>query len=118
MVGEDDLRTAVRGVVAFLRADDRRRPGASSAMTIHTEVRAGRPCLVVSDPDAIVSAVECRGMFDPRVRVDTRGGRTLRLDLDLALGYQHLLHGGAEISFDAGDHGLAVWFSLVPAPTA
>jgi hypothetical protein len=85
-------------------------------MTISTDVRAGRPCLVVSDPDAIVSAVECRGIFDPRVRVDTRGGRTLRLDLDLALAYQNLLLGGAEISFDAADRGLAVRFSFVASP--
>jgi hypothetical protein len=117
MVGEDDLRTAVRGVFAFLCVPGRRHPAATSATTIHTDVRAGRPCLVMSDPDAIVSAVECRGMFDPRVRVDTRDGRTMRLDLGLALGYQHLLHGGAEISFDVQDRGLAVRFSLVAAST-
>ena len=39
----------------------------------------------------------------------------MRLDLDLALAYQNLLLGGAEISFDVGDHGLAVRFSLPAA---
>jgi signal transduction histidine kinase len=117
MVAGDDLRVAVRGLMAFLSEPERRQSRAVAATKIHTDVRAGRPCVVVSDPDVIVSAVDCRGIFDPRVRVDTRGGRTLRLDLDLALAYQNLLVGGAEISFDVGDHGLAVRFSL-PAASA
>ena len=115
IVAGDDLQAAVRGVIAFLSAPGRRPSRAAAAMTIDTDVRASRPCIVVSAPDVHVSAVECRGIFDPRVRVDTRGGRTLRLDLDLALAYQNLLRGGAEISFDASDHGLAVRFSFVAA---
>jgi len=49
-------------------------------------------------------------MFDPTVRVDSRG-QTMRLDLELALAHQSLLNAGAEISFDCAD-GVAVQISL------
>jgi hypothetical protein len=72
--------------------------------------------VVVTVPDVVVSTDECGGIFDPRVRVDTRAGRTMRLDLDLALAYQQLLLGGTQITFAHAGDGVIVRFALTAHP--
>ncbi|HEY6179169.1 MAG TPA: hypothetical protein VIX73_32165 [Kofleriaceae bacterium] len=115
LVPGTELRIALGGVLAFLASPDRKRIG-SRPPTLETVVDGDRPCVVVTDPDVVVSTDECGGIFDPRVRVDTRAGRTMRLDLDLALAYQQLLLGGTQITFAHAGDGVIVRFALTAHP--
>jgi hypothetical protein len=103
LVVRDDLRTTVRGVIAFL-----------GSRTDHT---SGRPCIVLSNPTVTLSEPERRRIFDPRLEVDARKGRSVRFGMDLPIAYLNLLRGGAEISLsDPSVHGIAFQIVLPAAP--
>jgi CheY-like chemotaxis protein/signal transduction histidine kinase len=96
-LAREDLRTALLNVLAYLVAPERERL-ADRPATISLERVYGRARISITDPILHLSEEERQRLFDPRIEVDTRYGRTMRLNIALTLSGQLLHRNGAEIS--------------------
>src|SRR5262245_51021060 len=114
VVARDDLRAALINVMAYLT-----RPGGSRAegerLIVSLSREQGRPCIAIVDRTLTLSEDERRRCFDPRVEVDTRHGRTMRLNIALALSFQLLHRNGAELSVVADPDGGTAFRVLLPS---
>lgn len=117
LVPRGDLRTALLNLLSFLGSPDRRRSRDGHGLSVRTETREGCPAIVIHDSTLVLSDEERHRIFDPRVEVDETHGRTMRLNIALALSYQMLRRNGAEIQLgdDAGA-GVRLRILLPPAP--
>lgn len=110
----EDLRSAVLNILAYLCSPDL---AGRSEGAVHLTVReeAGRPLLLISDASLHLSPEERGRLFDPRVEVDTRQGRTMRLNLSLALAHQLLSRNGAQISVEGSERDGVRFLITLPA---
>ncbi len=116
LIARVDLRSALFNLIAFFYAPERIRSRKEGAVTLWTEHQEKRPCIVISDDRLWLSEQERGQIFDPRLEVDTSHGRTIRLNLELALTYQILRRSGAEISSVADPHRGLTFRILLAAP--
>jgi CheY-like chemotaxis protein len=94
------LRSGVEAILAFFRRQtkDRTKP-----IRVEVGTLDHRPAITISDDSLVLTQGERMRMFDPRVDVDTRSGRTMRLDLDLAVAYQALRSNGVDVQVSGSD---------------
>ncbi|WP_224373011.1 response regulator [Hyalangium versicolor] len=97
LLSREDLRSALLNLLAFLCAPDRQRTQSQGALRVRTTWEGTQPAVIFQDETLTLTEAERHGIFDPRVELD-REGRTMRLNLALALSYQVLRRGGAEVS--------------------
>jgi len=111
------LEAGLLGLLRFLVGPSVRREGVG-AIVARAAVQAGGPCILLSDPTAVMSEDERRRLFDPRLEeVETSAGRSVRLTVAAALACQMLRHAGAEPTTAPGPdgRGLRIWIRM-PAP--
>lgn len=109
-VSRKDLVAAVRNLASFMCAKARTRTGSDVPPALRIGMLPNRsPFIQIDDETLVMSEEEKRRVFDPRVEVDEGKARTMRLNLGLALSYQMLRRGGAEIITDfKQERGLSV----------
>jgi DNA-binding response OmpR family regulator len=116
LVTREDLRSALLNLMAFLSAPERKRATGHGLLTIRTSSERGLPSVVLTDETLLLSKEERSRIFDPRVEVDS-AGRTMRLNIALALTYQMLRRNGADVTTTIAEtHGITFQIALKPAP--
>jgi CheY-like chemotaxis protein len=117
LVSREDLRSALLNLMAFLCAPERKRVAGNGMLTLRTTSVGGTPTVILTDETLVLSEEERQRIFDPRVEVDS-GGRTMRLNIALALTYQMLRRNGAEVTTTIEDHyGITFTIRLTPLPS-
>src|SRR5207253_890541 len=101
----EELRAALFNILAFLCTAERPRHVNDDRISIRIEEQDGRPCLVIRDKTLVLTAEDKRRIFDPSIEVDTRAGRTLRMNVTLAHAYQMLHRRGAQVLVNTGSTG-------------
>jgi signal transduction histidine kinase len=112
-VVRQDLQTALSNLLDYLRTSRRE---ATGPIFLRVKTDEGRPCILVTDPSLQLGEEERLRIFDPRIGINTREGRTMRMDIGLAIAYQILQRSGAEMTVrpdNAG--GTTFWITLAPA---
>jgi GAF domain-containing protein len=112
------LEPALIGLLRFLLAPGLRRAG-RGRVVLRTELHLGRPSLLVSDDSVLLSELERRRIFDPRLEEveGPAGHTTLRLSMAATLSHRLLRQAGAEPSITQGPDGRGVRIRIVlPAP--
>ncbi|WP_224243369.1 response regulator [Hyalangium gracile] len=114
LLAREELRSALFNLLAFLCATERKRTQGTGALKVLTTLEGTQPVVLFQDETLVLTEDERHRIFDPSVELD-RGGRTMRLNLALALSYQVLRRGGAEVStsFESG-RGLTLRVLLPP----
>ncbi|SET76581.1 response regulator [Stigmatella erecta] len=97
LIGREDLRFALMHMLTFLRAPTGGPASEARTLVIQTGTSEGKPWLSILNRDLVLTEEEQRRIFDPRVELDS-GGRTMRLNISLALTYQMLRRNDAEVS--------------------
>jgi CheY-like chemotaxis protein len=114
-VGRKELEGSLARLVTFLCEMPLERPGASREPVI---LRAGhdkdRPVIWLEDPLLVLSEERRSDIFDARIQEDSHGGRTMRLNLSLALAYQILRRMGADLAVLPAASGGSVFRLLLP----
>ena len=90
-----DLRTALSNLIDYLQTS---RAQSTQPIYIRVKTEAGRPCILVTDPTLQLSEEKRLRMFDPRIDVNIRQGRTMRMNIGLAMSRQILLRNDAELT--------------------
>ncbi len=98
-----DPQTVEAGIDALLVFLGKQRKESSTPVVVEVTTIGDRPVITVSDDSLMLSDTERLRLFDPRVDVDTRDGRTMRLDLELALAYQALRANGVDVTVTGND---------------
>lgn len=98
-----DLRAATLAVLGFLRSRPVPRADHGLAIRVRYEVDDGRLVLAISDPSNKLSEEERLRVFDPRLIVDEREGRTMRLDLGMASAYLFLQRNEGRLTVTSSD---------------
>ncbi|OGQ89255.1 MAG: two-component system response regulator [Deltaproteobacteria bacterium RIFOXYA12_FULL_58_15] len=103
----EDVKNALLNVLDYLRTVGPGRGTPAAGISLCVSVQEGRPCVLISDESLVIPIDERRRIFDPHVEIDTRRGRTMRMNISLALAQQMLACSGAEISVDTqNDEGV------------
>ncbi len=113
-----ELRTALANILAFLcdrAAGSETRQQPAPAITMCTSVDRDRPTLFIAAPGVSLGPEERARLFEPRVCLDRRARRTMRLDMGLAVAYQTLRRTGAEITVEDGGAGSTLFRLRLPA---
>jgi len=113
LVARKDMATALSHVLTF--ALDSAPAGSGAAISVRGTLERGRPLVCISLPHLTLSAEERAHVFDPRLDVDTRQGRRLRLDIRLSLAHELARRTGAELVAAAGADGSLVFRFQLPA---
>lgn len=111
LVVREDLRAALFNLLGYVCAPERERAPEGPAPRVRVGRVDGRPTILLLDETLLLSAEDRRRLFDPRVEVHSVAphlGRTMRLNLALALAYQMLQRNGADISTGADGPGLSL----------
>jgi DNA-binding response OmpR family regulator len=111
-VVRQDLQTALSNLLDYLHTS---RPEKTEPIFIRIKTEAGRPCIEISDPRLKLSEDERLRIFDPRIDVNTREGRTMRMEIGLAIAHQILQRSDAEMSVHPGKTG-GTTFRIFLAP--
>jgi CheY-like chemotaxis protein len=90
-----DIQTALSNLIDYLQTC---RPNSTKPITIRVKSEAERPCILVTDPSLQLSEEERLRIFDPRIDVNIRHGRTMRMNIGLAVAQQILLRNDAELT--------------------
>jgi DNA-binding response OmpR family regulator len=114
-VGRDDLEASLGRVLNFLCEATPPRQEGERALLLRAGYEAGRPCIWIEDPLLELSETRRAEIFDPRIQADSRGGRTMRLNLGLALAWRLLRRMGADLAVSQGGSGGSVFRLLLPA---
>lgn len=116
VVAREDLKGALLNLLLFLCSPERkRRSDINRSVIIRAHQENGRVCVVLSERSLLFSIEERRRIFDPRMDIDTRKGRTLRLNLALSFAYQMLRRNKAEISVGPEESPGLTFRILLPA---
>ncbi len=116
LIAREDLRSTLLNLMSFMGAPGRKHVPRASTLLIRSASEGGQPVLTLTDETLVLSEEERRRIFDPRLEVD-RNGRTMRLNLALALTYQILRRSGAEVAtLVERDRGLTFRIRFTPAP--
>ncbi|MBI3178367.1 MAG: sensor histidine kinase, partial [Deltaproteobacteria bacterium] len=78
--------------------------------------RGGHPVVVLDDRELQLSPEARLRLFDPRVEVDQ--GRTMRLDISLALAHQLLSRNGARVTVESDEGGGTRCSIMLPSAEA
>jgi C4-dicarboxylate-specific signal transduction histidine kinase len=97
-----DLKTALSNLIDYLQTS---RPDSTQPICIQVKSEAGRPCILVTDPTLQLSEEERLRIFDPRIDVNIRQGRTMRMNIGLAVTQQILLRNDAELTVSSRASG-------------
>jgi DNA-binding response OmpR family regulator len=115
-MSREDLRAAISTLLEFVGAPEHARAEElESRIEVQVELRERRPCIVIREPSIVLSVEERRRFFDPQLRVETTNGRTMRLDVGLALTYAALARNRADVSVGDGP-GLTICLLLPSGP--
>ena len=85
------------------------------ALRLRAGYEAGHACIWIEDPLLELTEARRAEIFDPRIQVDPRGGKTMRLNLGLALAWRVLHRMGADLSISQGSSGGSVFRLQLPA---
>ncbi len=111
----EDVRTALLNVLTFLFARRESPSCPVRPVSIRCYARADRPTVDIIDPMLKMTEDERLRIFEPRVQVDERKGRTMRLDLGMPLAYQFLQRNGGNLFVEQAEDGGTVFrFDLSP----
>ncbi|MDC0710588.1 response regulator [Stigmatella sp. ncwal1] len=97
LIAREDLKFALLHMMTFLRAPTGGQARQACTLVLQTGTSEGQPWLEILNRDLLLTEEERRRIFDPRVELDS-GGRTMRLNIALALTYQMLRRNDAEVS--------------------
>jgi CheY-like chemotaxis protein len=114
-VRRGDLEASLSRVLGFLCEATPPRQEEERALLIRAGHEAGRPCIWIEDPRLELSDARRAEIFDPRIQADARGGRTMRLNVGLALAWRLLRRMGADLSVSQGNSGGSVFRLLLSA---
>ncbi len=116
-VGRDELASSLVRILAFLCETTAIPEGGTPVppLGVRAGYEAGRPCIWLEDPLLELSEERRSEIFEPRIQVDARGGRTMRLNLELALAWQILRRMGADLSLSPGPAGGSVFRLILPS---
>jgi DNA-binding response OmpR family regulator len=115
-VDPQTVEAGVDAILTFLSKQTRER---TTPIVVEVTAVDRRASIAVSDDSLVLSDSERLRIFDPRVGVDTTGGRTMRLDLDLPLAYQALRANGVDVSVTGSDErGVRIELLLPELPEA
>jgi C4-dicarboxylate-specific signal transduction histidine kinase len=98
MASREELRVALLNVLTFLCAPFARETHREGSLGVRLSEEAGASAVVIADDELILSSEDRTRLFDPRIEVDAHTGRTMRLNIGLALAHQMLSRNGAEIA--------------------
>jgi DNA-binding response OmpR family regulator len=101
-VVRQDLQTALSNLLDFLRTS---RPHETQPVFIRVKTEASRPCIEITDPCLKLTECERLRIFDPRIKVNTCQGRTMRIDIGLAVAHQILQRSDAEMTVQPAKTG-------------
>ncbi len=94
-LSKDNLGAVMSSLLIYLTRPERKRVGDSGSINLAVTHDARFIRLSVIDTTLLLTPEEIHRFFDPRIEVDTTRGRTMRLNLCLALSYQLVQrHGG------------------------
>ncbi|EAU63973.1 response regulator [Stigmatella aurantiaca] len=115
-VGRQELESSLMRLVTFLCDIPLERPGASQeAVVLRADYDKNRPVIWLEDPLLVLTEERRSDIFDARIQEDSHGGRTMRLNLSLALAYQVLRRMGADLAVLPAASGGSVFRLLLPA---
>ena len=114
-VAAEDLRTALLSLLSFLRRPGRGRSG-KRRIRISGRCGNGLTHIHIADEGLELSAEEMRRLFDPRIEVDAKVSRTMRLNIALALAYRLLQRNGGQLLVHKEGTGTAFDVVLPTAP--
>jgi signal transduction histidine kinase len=114
-VGREDLEASVGRILNFLCEATPARQEGERALRLRAGYEAASPCIWIEDPLLELSETRRAEIFDPRIQADSRGGRTMRLNLGLALAWRLLRRMGADLAVSQGSSGGSVFRLLLPA---
>ncbi|MDY7226016.1 response regulator [Hyalangium rubrum] len=114
-VGRGDLQASLGRILDFLCETPGARDEGAPALVLRVGHEAGRPCIWLEDPLLELSEALRAELFDPRIQVDARRGRTMRLNLGLALAWRLLSRMGADLSVTPGAVRGTVFRLMLPA---
>lgn len=104
MASRADVVAALGNIFGFLNSQGRH-PENQQPIIVHLSRSSGLSRIAISDPTIVLSPEERLKLFDPRIAVDTRHGRTMRLNIAMALAHQLLSRNGAKLEVAADEHG-------------
>jgi DNA-binding response OmpR family regulator/signal transduction histidine kinase len=111
----DDLEASLVRILHFVcEATPAPRHG-DRALRLRAGYEAGFACIWVEDPLLELTEALRAEIFDPRIQADARGGKTMRLNLGLALAWRVLHRMGADLTISQGSSGGSVFQLQLPA---
>jgi K+-sensing histidine kinase KdpD len=114
-VGCDDLESSLERILAFLsEAAPMRQREPPEPVVIRAGYEAGCPVVQLEDRLLELSEARRAELFDPHIQADSRDGRTMRLNLHLALAWWLLRRMDADLTVSSGDSGGSVFRLVLP----
>ncbi len=114
-IGRVDLEESLGRILRFLCEATPARSQGERPLMLRAGHEAGRPCIWIEDPLLELSEARRAEIFDPRLQADSKSGRTMRLNLGLALAWRLLRRMGADLAVSQGSSGGSVFRLLLPA---
>jgi len=90
----EDVLTALSNLLDYLQIS---RPVKTEPILVRVLTEEGRPCIRLTDSHLRLSEKERLRIFDPRIDVNIRQGRTMRMNIGLAVARQILVRNEAEL---------------------
>jgi signal transduction histidine kinase len=109
-----DLEQSLGRILHFLCEATPARAEGERPLLLRAGHEAGRPCIWIEDPLLELSEARRAEIFDPRIQADSHGGRTMRLNLSLALAWRLLRGMGADLGVSQGGSGGSVFRLALP----
>jgi DNA-binding response OmpR family regulator len=111
----DDLEASLVRILHFVCEATPAREHGEHTVKLRAGYEAGHPCIWIEDPLLELTEARRAEIFDPRIQADPRSGKTMRLNLALALAWRVLHRMGADLTLSPGSEGGSVFRLQLPA---
>ncbi|HEX8705585.1 MAG TPA: response regulator [Myxococcaceae bacterium] len=111
----DELEASLVRILHFMCEASPALPHGEGALRLRAGYEAGHACIWIEDPLLELTEARRAEIFDPRIQADSRGGKTMRLNLGLALAWRVLHRMGADLSISQGSAGGSIFRLQLPA---
>lgn len=109
----EDLRASITAILGHLCCRNEVGHPSPDMLDLAVDTREGSPCLVISYKTLKLTDTQRQSLFDPHLKVDASDGRTVRLDIELAMAHQILRRNGAHIWLDPKTKGKGLKLRIV-----
>jgi ActR/RegA family two-component response regulator len=115
LVSPSNMMTALDNILTFLqRAHARKAGDVEPRFDVLVALGEGPVSIEIRDDSLILSEGQRLAIFDPRIDLDTESGKTLRMDIGLAIASQIAASQQVKLIFESGEKGTS--FILVFQP--